>query len=201
MTVQTLLIIEIIALLLIPIVGFLILRKASPQEKRLTLVFYLQSIALTLLFITFSLVQGWSSLLLQPAFAVLVLCSPLLLGLVTLILTGIFHRLSPSTAQSTVALILLCFVILGLMGALLLQPYALFIALLPGAILLTWVWLLVREGVVNEIILSLLLIIFMGVSRTGLLEPMLSHSPNGLARSSARYCFCKPAWSSPGARC
>jgi hypothetical protein len=180
MSVQTFLILEIITLLLIPSVGFLILRKTPVQKRLLTLAFYLQSLALTLLFVVFSLAQSWSSLLLQPAFAVLVLCSPLVLGLVTLILTGLFHRASQSTAQSTFALILLCFVILGLLGALLLQPYALFIALLPGAILLTCIWLLVREGVVKEIVLSLLLIIFMGLSRTGLLEPMLMSLPEWL---------------------
>jgi hypothetical protein len=177
MTVQTLLILEIISLVLISGAGFLILRRTAPQEKQLTLVFYLQSLALTLLFIIFSLSQAWLPLLLQPAFAVLVVCSPLVLSLAALIFTGIFHRLSPSAAQSPFALILLCFVILGLMAALLLQPYTLFIALLPGAILLTCVWLLVREGVVKEITLSLLLIILMGVSRTGMLEPMLKSFP------------------------
>ncbi len=177
MTVQTFLIIEIITLLLLVGAGFLILRKTPKQEKKLILVFYLQSIALTLLFMVFSLAQGWSSLLLQPAFAVLVLFSPWILGLVTLIFAGVFHRLPQSAAHSTSALVLLGFVILGLMGAFFLQPYALFIALLPGAILLTCVWLLVREGLVKEIILSLVLIVFMGIARTGLLEPMLKLLP------------------------
>jgi hypothetical protein len=182
MTVQALLIIEAIALVFICGAGFLILRKTPPQAQRLNLVFYLQGLALTILFIIFSLAQGWSSLLLQPALAVLVLCSPLVLGLLTLILTGVFSRLSPPAAQSTLALSLLCFVTLGLMAALLLQPYALFIALLPGAILLTCVWLLVRQGVVEEILLSLLLILLMGVSRMGVLEPMLSSLPAWLGQ-------------------
>jgi hypothetical protein len=173
----TFLICEGIFLLSLLLVGLFFLFRTAPQSRKLTLVFYLQSLALFLLFIVFSLAQGWASLLLQPSTAILVLTSPLLLGILTLLFTGIFRNLPAASVQGVFALLLLCLVILGFLAALLFQPYALFFSLLPGALTLSLVWLLIRDSFVKEILLSLLFVIFMGLVRTGQLEPLLQQLP------------------------
>jgi hypothetical protein len=174
------LIIEIIALSLFSGVGLFIVLKTPPQKRRLTLVFYLQSLALILLFVVFSLAQSWASLLLEPGSAVLVLCSPILLGLLAHVFSGVFHRLPNFSAWSGLAILGLCLAVLSFIVALLFQPYALFIALLPGAIVLALVWLLLRDPLINEISLSLFFILLMGVSRLGMLDPFLQTFPNWL---------------------
>jgi hypothetical protein len=180
MPTKSFLIIGIITLLLLSGLGLFIVYKTPFQRRRLTLVFYIQSLALILLFVIFSLAQGWESLLLEPGPAVLVLCSPVLLGLLTRVFAAIFRRLPVSSAWSRFAILGLCLVILVFLFALMVQPYALFIAILPGAIILTFVWLLLRDSFINEIILSLLFILLMGVSRTGMLEPLLHSLPDWL---------------------
>jgi hypothetical protein len=67
--------------------------------------------------------------------------------------------------------------ILGLMTFLLLQPLALFFAVVVGALLLTAFSLIFKEGAAREVPPSLLLLIFMGILRLGMLEPMLRSLP------------------------
>jgi len=190
MPLTTLIILELIALAIF-ILGVVWLgRKASPQEVRSLLILYGLGIGLALLLLHFGLFQAWSSLLVQPVFTVLLLLSPVILYILTLLFKAILSKSSGLPGKS-IWLILVCLAILGLLLALFFQPYGLFAALLPGAMLLAGVWIFASRRAAFKILFSLVLLILMGFSSSGMTEPMFKALPNWVGLSLRPVLFIK----------
>jgi hypothetical protein len=151
-------------------------RKAPPQEFRSSLIHYLFGVGTLLLVLHFALYSAWSGLLVQPEFAGLILVSPLLLGALTVVLALVL-RVFRLPAENPLQIGLVCLAILGLLLALFPQPYGLFAALLPGALLLAGLWNNTRPHPTFHILFSLVFLILMGVSSSGMSEPMFQKLP------------------------
>lgn len=179
MPLNILIILEIIALVFSILGAVWLYRKASPQDSRALLILYGLGIGLALLLLHFGLSPTWSVLLVQPAYAVLTLLSPLILCLLALFFTAVLRR-SLMSSGNVLWTPLLCLVMLGFLLAFFLQPYGLFVALLPGALLLAGIWIFSNRRAVFEILLSLLFFIFLGLSGSGMTEPMFKGLPDWL---------------------
>ena len=179
MPLNTTIILELIALVISVMGSVWLRRKASSQDARTLVILYWLGFGLALLLLHFGLTPAWSALLVQPVFAGLTLLSPLILGLLALIFAAILRR-SLKLPGNVLWTLLLSLIILGFLLALVLQPSGLFVALLPGALLLAGIWNFSNRRAVFEILLSLLFIIFLGLSSSGMAEPMFKVLPDWL---------------------
>jgi hypothetical protein len=166
------------------LLGVILLRKAPAQEKTPRLTFLLLAVGTLLLLSHFSLEPAWSSRLDQPAWAALHLLSPFILGglawLVSRLYAALGHAGGKPLGQPerlNQARPWLFVTILALMAVFLVQPYGLLAALLPGAFLLMSLWFSTRSKGAPQIVIACLVLVLLGVARSGMLEPMLAALP------------------------
>jgi hypothetical protein len=172
--------IAILALLVVIIGGVWVLRKGPPQQAGQRFLLYLLGIGVALLVFIFSLEGAWAGMLIRPIMATLTLLSPVILGMLALFFITVGQVFSLTKVNLTLPfpwLLFLLLAILVLLAAIWLQPYGLLVALLPGAFLLAGVSIFVSHRDALGILLSLLLLIFMGLGSSGMTEPMFKLFP------------------------
>lgn len=173
---RSLVVLTAFALVALLLGGFRLYQKASSQKRGHRLLFGLMGIGIALLLLIFALEPAWYWLLLQPGTAKLTLSSPLILGGLGFVITAVFGRVRGELSLR-LWLCLTCLALLGLLASGYIQPYGLLGALLPGALLLGGVSLFWGSGATLAVLISLLLLIFMGISGSGATVTMLDRLP------------------------
>jgi hypothetical protein len=164
--------------------GAALLQKPPAEERAQRIKLFLLGIGLLLLLAHFSLEPAWSKGLIQSWWAALHLLSPFILGglswLFRRIYAAAFHASGKPLKlpeQSMQAMPWLLVIILALLALFFVQPFSLLAALLPGALMMMYLWHATPNREMNLVVIACLFLVLLGLVRSGILEPMLAALP------------------------
>ena len=157
------------------------LHKSPVKESRQRLIYALLAGGILLLLGHFSLEPAWSRRLPQLGWAGAILLSPFILGglgwLFSWLLVSYGQQPLEQSERLKQVQPWLIASIVGMLAAFFLQPYGLLASLLPGAFVLMSLGFVTRTKDPARVVIACLVLVLLGVVRSGMLEPMLAGLP------------------------